>query len=402
MKLGGTIVLTIISLLERLSYYGVRAILILYVTDPNTLGVESSNILEYYGYWTSILVISAIPFSLVTDKYLGQRNSIFVGGIISLLGYLILLIQTKYAVLISASLILVGTSLVKPSTTILIGRQFKKENKKRTLAYMIFFMGINIGAFLGVLGIGYVGEVYDWKIGFIIAAMSTLMYLFIAYFLKSQIKEIETNNLTNQNIEITFNRTILILPLLILIHIVFWNSYDLGIAELNNYLINSEDRLLFGYELLDTMLQSFSSFWTIPLTIIIFIYWYTKGVTGVFKSICISLLFLILAILTSLALENVDINNLLEFSMIPIGLYAFSEVLISPVLTSYVTRISDVKYSNTIYSVFIFLTYAIGAGFTYILQTDYKTFVILSLLVATIIGIIFYKNEIRKLAYELR
>jgi len=342
MKLGGTIVLTIISLLERLSYYGVRAILILYVTDPNTLGVESSNILEYYGYWTSILVISAIPFSLVTDKYLGQRNSIFVGGIISLLGYLILLIQTKYAVLISASLILVGTSLVKPSTTILIGRQFKKENKKRTLAYMIFFMGINIGAFLGVLGIGYVGEVYDWKIGFIIAAMSTLMYLFIAYFLKSQIKEIETNNLTNQNIEITFNRTILILPLLILIHIVFWNSYDLGIAELNNYLINSEDRLLFGYELLDTMLQSFSSFWTIPLTIIIFIYWYTKGVTGVFKSICISLLFLILAILTSLALENVDINNLLEFSMIPIGLYAFSEVLISPVLTSYVTRISDV------------------------------------------------------------
>lgn len=402
MKLKGTIILSLISLFERLSYYGVRAILIIYVTDPNSLNIDSNATIKYYGYWTSILVFIAIPFSLVTDKYLGQRKSIYVGGVISLLGYLILLIQSKYAVLLSLILILIGTSLVKPSTTILVGRQFTKENKKRTLAYMIFFMGINLGAFLGILGIGYVGEVYAWKFGFIIAAISTLVYLSIAYFLKSQIREIETNDLLDSNHEITLSRTILIIPLLVLIHIVFWKSYELEISELNNYLINTEDKIFFGYELLDSMLQSFSSFWTLPLTIVVFIYWYNKKVTDVFKSICFSLLLLIVAIVATFALRNIEISNILELSMIPLGIYAFAEVIISPILTSYVTRISDVKYSNTIYSVFIFLTYVIGAGFVYILQNDYQTYVILTILVLSILGMIFYKNQIRKLTYELK
>ncbi len=402
MKLKGTIIISIISLFERLSYYGVRAILALYILDSDLLNIGKTDTIAYYGYWPAFLVFAAIPFSLITDKYLGQRKSIYIGGFISLIGYMLLIVQSKYTLLISLLLILSGTSLVKPSATILIGRQFNKENKQRTLAYMIFFLGINIGAFLGSLGIGYVAEDYDWKYGFIIAAISTLTYLCIAYFLRAHIEENETNKLSNPNLKLTLNRTFLIIPLLVLIHIVFWKSHDLEIKELVVNLSNSDDTALLGFEMPKSMLQNLTFIWMIPLTIIVFIYWYVKGVTNTFKAISISMLISIVAIIATLALRKVQTNNLLEFATIPMVLYAFAEVIISPILTSFVTRISDIKFSNTIYSTFILLTYALGAGFVYVLQNEYHSYIAIAILTLTILGLKIFKDKIRKLTYELK
>lgn len=401
MKLKGTIILTIVSLLERLSYYGVRAILVLYATDSNSLNFDSDQTLEMYGYWTSALVIAAIPFSFITDKYLGQKRSIYIGGIITLIGYLMLLVENQYNLLFSILLILAGTSLVKPSTTILIGRQFKKENKKRTLAFMIFFMGINIGAFLGVAVIGYVGEIYEWKYGFIIAAVATFTYLITAYFFRQNIVEIETNELSNQNLKLTISRTFIITPLLVLLNIVFWKNQEIETSELLLTLSNSENRTFFGYELLRSMLHSLLSIWTIPLSLVLFIYWYVKGVTNVFKAISISLVLLITAVIATTIFIQIQPNNLLEWSLVPIAIYALAEVIISPILTSYVTRVADINYSNTIYSSYILLTYLVGAGFVYLLQNEYQLYITLSTLTLTIIGIGLFRDQIRKLTYEL-
>jgi len=402
MKTKGTIILSIVSLLERLSYYGVRAILVLYATDKNSLDMDTSEVLAYYGYWSAIIIFAEIPFCLITDKYLGQRKSIYVGGVFLLIGYLLLLIQSKCIILVSLLLFVIGTSFVKPSATILVGRLFDKEDGNRALAYMIFFLGINIGAFIGVLGIGYVGEIYDWKYGFLIAAISTLVYLCIVYFSRSQIIEIETNELRSTQSEINLNKTIVVLPILVLVHIVFWKSYELETTELLLNLSSLDDKFLFGYEILSSSIHSFTAIWTIPLTIIVFVFWSVKGVANVFKAISISLLFLLLAIVVSFIIQNIQINYLLEFSMIPLGLYAMAEVIISPILTSYVTRISDVRYSNTIYSIFILLTYLFGAVYIRLLQNDYQSYILIGLLVLTITGLLLFKNQMRKLASELK
>ena len=401
MKLRGTIILTIVTLFERLSYYGIRSILILYAVDPNRLNIDRVKSLEYYGYWTVAIVIAAIPFSLITDKFLGQKKSITVGGLLSLFGYLLMLIESQYVLLLSLILILAGTSLVKPSTTILIGRQFKKENKDRTLAYIVFFVGINLGSFLGALGIGYVGQAYKWEYGFMIAAASTLLYLLVINFAKDQIQEIETNKLATQNIGLTINRTVLILPLLILVYIVFWKSLDLEMVDLLSGLINSEFITFLGGEYPVSILPSLSVVWTIPFTIFIFIYWYIKGVTRIWNAISVALLLLSVAIIFSLVLQILQLNPILGWAIIPIALFAFAEVLISPVLTSYVTRISDVNYSNTIYSAFILLTYALGAGFIYLVSNDYQSYILLVILTATVGALLFFKKQIVELTYGL-
>ncbi len=402
MNFIGTLILSVVSLLERLSYYGVRAILILYVTDTNGLNISVENTLAYYGNWAIILICISIPISLITDKVLGQRRSIYCGGILCLIGYSLLIFQSKTLLIIGLILILIGTSFVKPSTTILIGRQFKKENKNRTLAFMIFFLGINIGAFIGVAGIGYIGEVYEWKYGFIIAAISTLSYLLGMYFLRSHIIESETNETISPKFNLTLGNSIKILPILVLINIVFWKSHDLGTTELIINLPISTDSTLFGIEILESMLQSFASIWTIPLTVGLFFYWYLKGVTNFFKSIRFSLTLLIFAILATSIISSYETKHLLELSMIPLGLYAFAEVIISPMITSYVTRISDVKYSNTLYSVFIFLTYLIGVGFVHIFQNDFQIYWILAILALTIIGLLINRDQISKLTHEIK
>jgi len=402
MKLKGTILLTIISLLERLSYYGVRAILVLYLTDPNFFNISRETTLKFYGYWTSALVFAAIPFSLITDKLLGQKRSIIIGGFLTLIGYLLLIVQNQNIIIPSVILILAGTSLVKPSTTILIGRQFKKENKNRTLAYMIFFLGINIGAFLGITIIGYVGEIYEWKYGFIIAAITTLFYLVLTTMFIKNVNEIETNHFKIRNDKLTLSKSTLILPILILINVVFWKNHETEISLIIMKLMESKNQTFFGYEIFNSMIHSFSSILTIPLTIALFVYWYKKGVTSFFKAISLSVLLLILAIISTKLFHHFQPNYLFEFSLLPLVLYAIAEVIISPILTSYVTRISDTNYSNTIYSAYILLAYIVGAGFVYLLQNEYQIYISMASLVLIFLGIIIFKKKLNKLTYELR
>ncbi len=402
MKLKGTIILTTISLLERLSYYGVRAILVLYLTDPEYFNISSETTLEFYGYWTSALVIASIPFSLITDKLLGQKKSIIIGGFLTLIGYLLLIVQNKNILILSVILILAGTSLVKPSTTILIGRQFKKENRNRTLAYMIFFMGINIGAFFGITAIGYVGETYKWKYGFIIAAISTMLYLVLTSIFIKNVDEIETNQLEANNFKLTLSKSTLILPLLILINVIFWKNHETEISLLIMNLMESENQTFFGYEVLNTMIHSFSSVLTIPFSIVLFLYWCKKGVTRFFKAISFSVFLLILAIISTEILHHFPPNYLLEFSLMPLILYAIAEVIISPILTSYVTRISDTNYSNTIYSTYILITYLVGAGFVYLIENEYQPYISISSLALITLGIIVFKKKLDNLTYELK
>lgn len=157
MKLKGTLLLTLISLLERFSYYGIRAVIILYVISENAFDLNISGSSPYVEYWTWMLLFSSILFGFMTDAFIGQKRSIYAGGFFSFAGFLLMLIHSEFALLAGILLILIGTSLIKPSTTVLIGRQFRKEDKNRALALMVLFLGINIGAFFGILVIGYVG-----------------------------------------------------------------------------------------------------------------------------------------------------------------------------------------------------------------------------------------------------
>lgn len=397
MKVSGTIILSIVSLLERLSYYGSRAILVLFALDTEGLNIERDQYYEYFATFSTLILITPIFTGLLVDKQLGQKRAIFLGGLLSLAGYCLLITQHSLMTVASIFLILIGTSLVKPSTTILIGRQFLKEDRNRTLAYILFFFGINLGAFIGIAGIGYVGEIYSWNYGFMIAAASTLLYILVFHFTEDKIKEIETNNIRINNFKLNLNYTLLIIPFLILLNVIYRQSYDAEHIDLIVHLSDSDDRTLLSFEIMNSLLSGITSFWSFPLTIGLFVYWKLVGVSDFFKSIVFSLIVLIVAILSSMLIKNIESNQVLEYSLLAFALYAIVEVLMSSIIVSYLTRIIDTSYSNTIYSCYYLLVYLVSFGFSYIIITKYQTVQIVTTLLFTLLLLIGFRKQIRKL-----
>lgn len=402
MNIKDITILTVLSSLERFCFYGLSTISIYYVTTSGLFEIDEELTVGYAEDWPWMLMLVVLPVSLLVDKKLGQQRAIYIGGIMSLLGCLCLLLPSYPTLWGGLGLILIGTSFVKPSTTILIGRLFKKEDNKRALAFMIYFMGTNIGAFCGVLGIGYICGIYGWASGLIVATIATGVYLLFFYGLGRQIHYIETNQLDPPNVGISINKTILIFSLLILINTVFWTSYNLETKVLMSSLYSLESKSIWGYEIMNSMLDSLIPIWTLPLMIILFVYWYIKGVTAIFRAISVSFLVLLLAIISGMIIQGVETDNLFKLASLPLGLYALAEVIISPLLVTHVTRIADVRYSNTIYSIYIGLCYVLGIGYNYLLQNNYQEYSVIMGMVL-MIGILYFGNkQIRKWSYGLQ
>ena len=399
MKLQGTLLLTIMSLLERLCYYGVRGVLVLYALDG--LNIDRNDAFEFYGILTMLLVILPIPFGLITDKLLGQTKSIYLGGLLTFIAYLGFIIPNTITLYISIVILSIGISLVKPSTTVLVGRQFFKEDRKRTLAYIIFFFGINLGAFLGSVSIAYLAETYGWIWGFSIAAIATLSYLFLFRFYVSTIVQQETNQLKNLEPSINFIKTMPILVIFILIYMVFEKCSETLVTSYSIQIANSNDKTLLGFDMFDSVIQSISTLWSMPLTIAIFIYWRLKGIGKTFNLIGVSLIIILLALAVSTFSNNIKLDYVLDYAMIPFGLYALADALVFPLVTSYVTRLSDTKYSNTTYALFIFVTHFIGAGLIHLIINDYQNIIIALVLTITLCLMIVFRNQIRKLTYGI-
>lgn len=401
MTKSGSLVLSIVSLLERLSYYGTRAIFSLFLIDTNALNVPRERYLEYYGTFSMLILLVPIPIGLLVDKYIRQKRAIYLGGFLSLFGYSLLITQNTILTVLSIALILIGTSLVKPSTTILVGRQFKKEDRNRTLAYVLFFLGVNIGAFIGVAGIGYVGEIYSWKWGFIIAAASTLLYLMIFSITKDRISEIETNQISVDNFKVDTRYTLLILPFLCVLNVIYRQSYDIEHIDLIVHISDTDDASIFNVPIVSSLLSGLTSFWTFPLTIGLLLYWKLAGVTDSLKAILFSLIVLILAILTSSLIKINDSEVILEISLIAFALFAIVEILMSSIIVSYLTRIIDINYSNTIYSSYYALVSMVGYAFTFLIISDHQTIQLVSMLTLTIALLVGFRKQIRKLTYGI-
>lgn len=401
MKLQGTILLTLMSLLERLSYYGVISILVLFAIDESGLNMEQNTALEFYGILTMLLVILPIPLGLVTDKFLGQSNSIYLGGFITFLAYLFFLVSNTTTFYISIILLTVGISFVKPSTTVLVGRQFKKEDKSRSLAYMIFFFGINLGAFIGSLSIGYFSEIYGWNWGFSIAAILTIFYLIIFKLFSPKITHNESNQLQESNVKINYKKTIPILSIFILIYMMFSKCSETLVTSYTIQIANSDDKTLLGFDIYSSIIHSITALWSIPLTIIIFLYWKFKGIGKTINLIRIALSLLLISLIFSQFSNKISLNYALEYAMVPFGLYALAEAIVFPLVTSYITRLSDINYSNTTYAVFIFITHFIGAGLIHLFLNDYQNIIIATVLILTLIVMVVFRNQIRKLTYGI-
>src|SRR2546426_421265 len=165
---------------ERFSYYGMRAFLILYMTASTTaggLGFDVAHAGSVYGTYTGSIWAATIGGGLVADRLLGAYRSVLIGGIIIALGHFTLAFKSLPFFYSGLALIVLGTGLLKPNATTMLGSLYGAQDARRDAGFSIFYMGINLGAFIGPLIAGALAQRVDWHLGFACAGVGMTLGL---------------------------------------------------------------------------------------------------------------------------------------------------------------------------------------------------------------------------------
>jgi POT family proton-dependent oligopeptide transporter len=167
---------------ERFSYYGMRAILILFMTatlvgDNPGMAMTVGTATAIYGLYTFFVYVLSLPGGWVADNIWGQRKAVFVGGVIIMLGHISLALPTAPTFYLGLALVVIGTGLLKPNVSTMVGDLYPEGGARRDAGFSIFYMGINIGAFAGTALVGLVGENYNFHWGFSLAALGMFLGL---------------------------------------------------------------------------------------------------------------------------------------------------------------------------------------------------------------------------------
>lgn len=170
------------ELWERFSYYGMRALLVLYMTAETMgsnpgLGFSVGKATAIYGLYTFFVYVLSLPGGWVADKLWGQRKAVFVGGCIIAAGHFSMAVPMIGFFYMGLALIVIGTGLLKPNVSSMVGDLYPEGGARRDAGFSIFYMGINFGAILGPLLCGVLGEGYNWHWGFSLAGFGMVLGL---------------------------------------------------------------------------------------------------------------------------------------------------------------------------------------------------------------------------------
>lgn len=181
----GLFVLFFAEMWERFSYYGMRALLIFYLTKHWLFSDSQAGVI--YGAYTALVYITPVLGGYLADKYLGQRKAVTYGAVLLTFGHFLMGFEgnggqdaaSLNIFWLALAFIIVGSGFLKANISVIVGQLYPRTDVRRDGAYTIFYMGINLGAFLGSLLCGYLGETYGWAYGFGAAGFGMLLGLIV-------------------------------------------------------------------------------------------------------------------------------------------------------------------------------------------------------------------------------
>jgi proton-dependent oligopeptide transporter, POT family len=181
----GLFVLFYAEMWERFSYYGMRALLVLYLTKHWLFADGKANLI--YGAYGALVYITPVLGGILADRWLGQRKAVIFGGILLALGHGLMAVEggggqndpTINVFWAALSFIIVGSGFLKANISVIVGQLYKMTDVRRDAAYTIFYMGVNVGAALGTILVGYLGETIGWSYGFGLAGIGMVIGLII-------------------------------------------------------------------------------------------------------------------------------------------------------------------------------------------------------------------------------
>ena len=187
----GLMLLFFVEMWERFSFYGMRALLTLYLTlelfknlqDP----LKRSTAIGIYAAYGALVYATPFLGGLIADKFLGHKKSVIWGAILMALGHFVMAIESEFWLYIALAFLIMGNGFFKPNISSMIGGLYKDNDARRDGGFTIFYMGINLGAFLAPLVCGTIGELYGWHWGFGIAGIGMVLGLILFVFQKKML-----------------------------------------------------------------------------------------------------------------------------------------------------------------------------------------------------------------------
>jgi POT family proton-dependent oligopeptide transporter len=277
---------------ERFSYYGMRAFLILYMTAPAVtggLGFPVERAASIYGTYTGSAWAAAILGGIVADRGLGQYRSVLIGGIIIAAGHFTLAFRALPSFYIGLTLIVIGTGLLKPNVSAMVGSLYEDGDNRRDAGFSIFYMGINLGAFLGPIIAGYLAQKVDWHIGFACAGVGMVLGL-TQYIVGKERLRPALNKLSAQRKEATAAKAsagigftpqewkrMATVGILFVFAALFWGAYEQGGSTLNLFADRYTRLTVFGVAFPSSWFQAVPAAFVILLAPVMAWLWVRLG-----------------------------------------------------------------------------------------------------------------------------
>ncbi len=386
----GLSVLFLTEMWERFSYYGMRALLVLYMTKylferidngaqvvgfstlrhlieavygPLTNQALSSQI---YGLYTAFVYLTPVFGGLIADKYIGQKKSVYWGGFLMAIGHLLMAVESFF--LPALLFLIVGNGFFKPNISTQVGSLYGATDDRRDRAYLIFYMGVNLGAIFSPLVCGTLGQKVGWHWGFGAAGIGMLIGLAVYYMGQRHLgqspheKFEEETTVEHRHDPLTADdyKRIVALILVCVVTIVFWGIYE---QQGNTLQLLADERAnwnLFGWEMPSTWFQMFNPLLIIFLTPLVSRFWGWQSkrhkepgsVTKMGIGCAImGLGFLLLMILMKALPAGEKVHWLWLFACI--FFVTLGEIYLSPIGLSFVTKVSPAKLVSTMMGVWL-------------------------------------------------
>jgi POT family proton-dependent oligopeptide transporter len=374
----GLFVLFFTEMWERFSYYGMRAILVLYliteVAEKNPgLGWSNGEALALYGWYTMMVYVMSIPGGIIADKLLGQRKSVMVGCVLLVAGHGILAVEEMWAFYTGLVLIVLGVGMLKPNISTMVGGLYKSGDIRRDKGFTIFYIGINLGAFLSSLIVGYVGEVHGWHYGFGLAGIGMLLglavYMYgqkylthVGNYIGASINEEERAASKRPLSKIEKDR-VGVLFISFLLVIVFWGAFEQAGGLMSIYTADNTNRFLMGFEIPASVFQSINAMFIIFFGTSIALFWANRKLKGKVSS---SLFKMIVGLIimgagfffmtgATIQFENTG-ESAMYWLVLAYLFHTIGELCLSPVALSFITKLAPLKYASIMMGVYFAMT----------------------------------------------
>ena len=362
----GLYILFFTEMWERFSYYGMRAILTLYmitsITKDNAgLGWDDAFALSIYGWYTMAVYVMSIPGGIIADRWLGQKKTVLFGGILLVFGHSILAIDAVWAFAAGLTLIVLGVGGLKPNISTMVGGLYRKGDPRRDHGFTIFYIGINIGAFLASLIVGGVGEIYGWHYGFGLAGIGMILGVSVFLYGHKYLKDVgeppklrsETATHIKKPLTKIEKDRMIVLFLSFIIIIVFWGAFEQAGGLMNIYTNSKVDRMLFGWQIPTSWFQSLNPFFIMVFGTLVATFWLkrqrsNKEASTLFKmAVGTMIMGTGFLMMSGASLQSSSDGQAGMYWLIAAYLlHTIGELCASPTALSFITKLAPVKYGS--------------------------------------------------------